>query len=64
MKCAICKKKTTWDESFGYIDFIVCPKCHDELVHHFGGKDVDKGRMETMKLIFKLGDIREKAKGK
>lgn len=34
MKCAICKNKTNWDESFGYKEFIVCPKCLEILSAH------------------------------
>ena len=34
MKCAICKSKTTWGESHGYNEFIVCPKCLDRLEPH------------------------------
>lgn len=34
MKCAICKNKTNWDESFGYNEFIVCPKCFERLDIH------------------------------
>ena len=31
MKCAICKNKTTWDESFGGEKFIICPRCYAKL---------------------------------
>lgn len=31
MKCAVCKGKTNWDESFGSINFIICPKCYAKL---------------------------------
>lgn len=31
MKCIICNNITTWDESFGPENFIVCPKCHHEF---------------------------------
>lgn len=34
MKCAICKNKTSWGESFGYSEFIVCPKCFEILENH------------------------------
>ena len=53
MKCQICKNKTTWDESFGYDNFIVCPKCHDAIKIKLG-----KNNFETMNIIFALGDIR------
>ena len=31
MKCKICKNKTTWDESFGGENFIICPTCYNKL---------------------------------
>ena len=31
MKCKLCKKKTTWDESYGKSNFIFCPKCIKRL---------------------------------
>lgn len=31
MKCAICENKTTWDESFGGVKFIICPRCYKKL---------------------------------
>ena len=34
MKCAICKNKTHWGESYGYNEFIVCPKCFERLNSH------------------------------
>ena len=55
MKCAICKRKTNWDESYGYADFIVCPKCFEEIHKHY---DI----VETMDIIFLLGRIAEKHK--
>ena len=50
MKCKICGNYTHWDESFGYKEFIVCPKCF-EKIHQ--SRDVVK----TMDLIFELGKI-------
>ena len=55
MKCATCKRKTNWDESFGYADFIVCPKCFAEIHNNY---DIVK----TMDIIFMLGDIAKKHK--
>ena len=55
MKCAICRRKTNWDESYGYADFIVCPKCFEEIHKHY---EIDK----TMDIIFLLGRIAEKHK--
>ncbi len=31
MKCAECGKRTTWDESFGKENYIVCPKCFQRI---------------------------------
>ena len=57
MKCAICKNKTDWDSSFGYKDFIVCPKCF-EIMHNKYGAD------KAMSIIFTLGKIaKENKKG-
>lgn len=37
MKCAICKKKTTWDKSFGLRSYLVCEKCFFEEVKKNNG---------------------------
>ena len=55
MKCQICKNKTTWDESFGYSDFIVCPQCYKAIKMKF-----KKDSLKTMDIILALGDIRRK----
>lgn len=55
MKCQICKNKTTWDESFGYNDFIVCPRCYEAIKIRLGTDN-----FETMNIISVLGDIRRK----
>ena len=31
MKCKICGRKTSWDESYGHEKFIVCPRCYKKL---------------------------------
>lgn len=53
MKCAICKRKTNYNKSYGYSEFIVCPKCFNELHYKYNITD-------TMELIFILGDIAKK----
>lgn len=53
MKCQICKNKTTWNESFGHDNFIVCPQCYQSIKTKFGKND-----FKTMNIIFALGDIR------
>ena len=55
MKCQICKNKTTWDESIGYADFIVCPKCYEAIKHEFG-----KDSLKAADIIFALGKIRRR----
>lgn len=55
MKCQICKNKTTWNESFGYSNFIVCPRCYEAIKIK-----LRKDNFETMNIIFALGDIRHK----
>ena len=47
MKCAECGKKTTWDESYGRENYIVCPKCHEKIRRENNGNLVN-----TMKIIF------------
>ena len=55
MKCDICKNKTTYNESYGHSEFIVCSKCFNELCYKYNFTD-------TMELIFTLGDIAKKHK--
>lgn len=50
MKCAICKRKTDWNESYGRPTFIVCPYCFNIL-----RKD-NKNALDT---IIKIGIIKE-----
>lgn len=50
MKCAICERKTNWDESYGRPTFIVCPYCFSIL-----RKD-NKNALDT---IIKIGTIKE-----
>ena len=47
MKCAECKKKTTWDKSYGKIDYIVCPKCFEKI-----RKANNTGFIDTLQIIF------------
>jgi hypothetical protein len=56
MKCAICKEKTNWDSSFGYKEFIVCPSCFARIHKEY---DI----VETMDIIFMLGNIIREKKG-
>lgn len=62
MKCKICKQKTSWDASYGYEEFIVCPSCHDTILYTIQ-KNVPKidAQMLTMDLIFALGQRRRNA---
>lgn len=57
MKCAICKKKTDWDSSYGYEEFIVCPHCFNRL-----SKNSPINFTTTMDFIFTCGQIRKEKK--
>lgn len=50
MKCAICKRKTDWDESYGRPTFIVCPYCYNIL---------RKDNRNALDTIIKIGIIKE-----
>ena len=50
MKCAICNCKTNWDESFGYDEFIVCPRCFNKI-REMCNNDTSK----ALDIVFKLG---------
>lgn len=58
MKCKICKGKTNWDESFGYTEFIVCPKCHKELCR------VCKNNYMAWSVIIEMGRLARKGNDK
>lgn len=47
MKCAECGKKTTWDESFGMENYIICPKCFQRI-----RKENKIDTIETLRIIF------------
>ena len=57
MKCEICKRKTSWDSSVGYDEFIVCNGCHKALIGEFS---INKS-MQVMNFIFKCGKLRKAA---
>lgn len=57
MKCEICKRKTSWDSSVGYDEFIVCNSCHNALI---GEYSINKS-MQVMNFIFKCGELRKAA---
>ena len=50
MKCAICKRKTDWDESYGRPTFIVCPYCYNIL---------RKDNNNALDTILKIGIIKK-----
>lgn len=59
MKCKICGKKTTWDESFGRREFIVCPHCFEKIREMAHPKDT----YDITKFICAIGWIKEELKG-
>lgn len=54
MKCKICKQKTNWDESYGMAEFIVCPRCFEEMAENEKGNFYTK-RNKIMNMIFTIG---------
>lgn len=34
MKCAICNRKTTWEDSIGRPSYLVCNSCVDKIAKH------------------------------
>lgn len=59
MKCAICGRKTNWDESYGYRNFIVCPCCYNLLK-----ETLKDDSFTTLEIIFALGEARKRGKKK
>lgn len=57
MKCAICGRKTNWNESYGYENFIVCPCCFN-----FIKEETKKESWEVLELIFILGKAKKNQK--
>ena len=55
-KCAICKKPTTWDESYGREMFLICPACYDRLVK-------DTGNDKAWNFILAVGWLMEEKRG-
>lgn len=60
MKCQICKKKTTWDESYGKTNFIVCFKCFERLAKKTG-KKFPEAQYTIISIIFEIADIKNKS---
>ena len=64
MKCKICKNKTTWDESFGRENYIVCPNCLIRLANSADRCDDKDGRNVALNMIFEISKIKKETKGK
>ena len=58
MKCQICKRKTDWDSSVGYINFLVCNSCMYKMRTGVKGLEMTT----RMDIIFTCGKIRESVK--
>lgn len=69
MKCAICKKKTTVDTSYGHSAFIVCHSCFVKLsagTRKLLDCTIDNEYKDypiTLGLILTIGTIKEENKG-
>lgn len=57
MKCKICKRKTTYDVSYGMDSFIVCHSCFEKIK-----KITKKSSFDTMDFILAIGRIKEELK--
>ena len=55
MKCAICERKTNWNESYGRPTFIVCPHCFNIL---------EKNNKNALFTILTIGTMKENLKNK
>lgn len=64
MKCKICKNKTTWDESFGRENYIVCPNCLIRLANSVDRCDDKIGQNVALNIIFEISKIKKEAEGK
>jgi len=65
MKCKICGKKTTWDESYGRPNFIVCPVCHKMIAENIHQNHQHCGKYPEFvatSIIIQIGRIREEWK--
>lgn len=62
MKCAICGRKTNWDESYGYEEFIVCPRCFDNVRKFFSTKDKKKELDDSLQAVFAIGKAKKLSK--
>lgn len=66
MKCSICKCPTTWEESFGTHNFLVCEKCYYSLVNTIFEKDcgltLGDSHSIIYSLVFACGELRKEAK--
>ena len=59
MKCEICRKKTTNEDSVGYDNFIVCNKCYDKLARKI--EYTHYSYYDTLQIIFACGQIRKES---
>lgn len=64
MKCKICKNKTTWNESFGRENYIVCPNCLIRLANSADRCDIKTGQNVALNIIFEISKIKKEAEGK
>lgn len=62
MKCKLCKQKTNWDESYGYEEFIVCPKCFEEMAKLSKASGFYEQRAQVLSAIFTIGAQKSRIK--
>lgn len=66
MKCKICKKKTTWDDSVGRPAFLICNHCVENLsknmlqILNLSGRDDIGALCATTSFLLDIGYAMEK----
>jgi len=58
LTCKICGRKTDWDSSCGYREFLVCNACEREISRYCTSDGA-----QSMTFIFACGEIVRKVKG-
>ena len=58
LTCKVCGRKTDWDSSCGYREFLVCNACERSISNYLG-----EDYTPAMTFIFACGEIARKVKG-
>ena len=55
MVCEICRKITSWDESVGKENYIICNDCFYRILYKYKDTNIQP---KILDIIFKLSDVR------